>query len=165
MDLRAFSITSVGLSLKLESSCIVSGVYDPRLGEAVYGSREVCALWDTGATCTVISDRLALVLGLPLMGYELLSTASDRISAGVYAVNLVLPGGISFSRRRVYGAALPSSEMLIGMDIITLGDLAVNQSDSNTRFTFQIPSTHNTDYDIEVRDYLAELSSIDDLDE
>jgi hypothetical protein len=68
-----------------------------------------------------------------------------------------LPGGIELLDWRVYSAALPSSEMLIGMDVITLGDLAVNQSDGNTRFTFQLPSTHNTDYDIELRDCLARL--------
>jgi predicted aspartyl protease len=157
-SLRAFSVRSAsGLSSRLASRCVVTGVFNPRLRGVVYESREVCALWDTGATHTAISESLALELGLPLTGRTTTGTAGGDVVAGCYTVNLTLPGGIELLNLPVLGLALPSSEMLIGMDVITLGDLAVNQSDGNTRFTFQLPSTHNTDYDIELRDCLARL--------
>lgn len=36
--------------------------------------------------------------------------------------------------------------MLIGMDIINLGDFALTHKNSGTVFSFQIPSTHEYDF-------------------
>ena len=36
--------------------------------------------------------------------------------------------------------------MLIGMDIINLGDFSITHKDNGTTFSFQIPATHNFDF-------------------
>ena len=37
-------------------------------------------------------------------------------------------------------------DMLIGMDIINLGDFSITHKDNGTTFSFQIPATHNFDF-------------------
>jgi hypothetical protein len=49
------------------------------------------------------------------------------------------------------------------MYIISLCDLSVSHPGGHTKFTFQLPSTHNTDYALELRDYLSELAALDEL--
>jgi len=63
-----------------------------------------------------------------------------------YSVNILLPNDITFSALKVTEAVLSGVDVLIGMDIILKGDLAVTTSQGKTKFTFQIPSTHDTDY-------------------
>jgi uncharacterized protein YecA (UPF0149 family) len=41
---------------------------------------------------------------------------------------------------------LTGTDVLIGMDIISMGDFTVTASKRKTKFSFQIPSTHDTDY-------------------
>ena len=36
--------------------------------------------------------------------------------------------------------------MLIGMDIINLGDFAITNKNGNTKFTFEIPSSRDIDF-------------------
>ena len=38
-------------------------------------------------------------------------------------------------------------DVLIGMDIISKGDFSITASQGKTKFSFQIPSTHDIDYD------------------
>lgn len=44
------------------------------------------------------------------------------------------------------GLLPPGIDMLIGMDIITLGDFALTHKNNGTVFSFQIPSTHEYDF-------------------
>lgn len=46
-------------------------------------------------------------------------------------------------------STIKDADILIGMDIISLGDFAVSRIGSNVKFTFQLPPTHATDYDEE----------------
>lgn len=41
---------------------------------------------------------------------------------------------------------LNGADMLIGMDIIGLGDFAITHKNMGTVFSFQIPSTHEYDF-------------------
>jgi preprotein translocase subunit SecA len=41
---------------------------------------------------------------------------------------------------------LSGTDVLIGMDIISKGDFSITASQQKTKFSFQIPSTHDTDY-------------------
>ncbi|MDR3184029.1 MAG: SEC-C domain-containing protein, partial [Prevotellaceae bacterium] len=58
---------------------------------------------------------------------------------------------IGFAALRVTEGVLSDFDVLIGMDIITQGDFAISQSEGNTKFTFQMPSTHDFDFDKEHR--------------
>jgi hypothetical protein len=50
----------------------------------------------------------------------------------------------------VIGGSMDCCEVLIGMDIMSLGDFAVSNLGGRTKFTFQMPSTHDTDYEMEL---------------
>jgi len=41
---------------------------------------------------------------------------------------------------------LTATDVLIGMDIISRGDFTITAPENKTKLSFQIPSTHNTDY-------------------
>ena len=44
-------------------------------------------------------------------------------------------------------------DILIGMDIISQGDLAVTNKQGKTVFTFQIPASHKIDFKAELEKY------------
>lgn len=64
----------------------------------------------------------------------------------VYYVNIVLPNNVGFSRRRVTEGNIGGADVLIGMDIITKGDLAISNFNQKTTFTFRIPSIETCDF-------------------
>jgi hypothetical protein len=100
---------------------------------------------------TVISEQLALEMDLTETGHTDIFTAAGCAPAYIYAVDLTLPGGIKFFEWTVCSGNLPPGvEVLIGMDIITYGDLAFSNRGGHSKFTFQIPSTHETDYLVEL---------------
>lgn len=98
------------------------------------------AIWDTGATNTVISRNLVGQLGLIPTGINTAHDANNSYQTSTYLVDIGLPNGILISDVQVTEAAnLGNYDLLIGMDIITLGDFAVTNGVSNTWFSFRIP--------------------------
>lgn len=104
------------------------------------------ALWDTGASITTISEKIAHSLGLVPIGFENVAHAQGVGKAKVYKVNILLPNGIEFHSLRVLEGNLTGFDVLIGMDIITNGDFAITHSDGKTTFTFRIPSVEKLDF-------------------
>jgi predicted aspartyl protease len=107
---------------------------------------EFNALWDTGASVSVISGRAAASLGLQAMGRWTVYHANGSSKVNIYYVNVLLPNDISFRALRVSEGDLTGTDMLIGMDIISKGDFAITASLGKTLFSFQIPSTHEIDF-------------------
>jgi hypothetical protein len=109
------------------------------------------ALWDTGATQSCISDRLAAEFGLEADGYVEVVTASGIVEFAIYTVHLVLPSRLVFRNIQVieftYGD--DDCDLIIGMDIMTQGDLAMTNLEGRTVFSFRIPSLHTVDFEAE----------------
>ena len=61
-------------------------------------------------------------------------------------VNLLLPNKIGIPSLRVSEGILKGFDVLIGMDIISLGDFAITHKNDGTVFSFQLPSTHEYDF-------------------
>jgi hypothetical protein len=121
MILSAFtSCPSNGLSLVLENICTVSSTYDTHKPENVPTAKAVLALWDTGATCTMIAEQIAQELGLIPTGGEEVYNAGGIVDVNFYDVNITLPNGRKFLGWFVYGTTLHRVELLIGI-IITYG--------------------------------------------
>ena len=59
--------------------------------------------------------------------------------ANFLMVDFLLPAGNSVKRIQVMGTNLNICDALIGMDIITLGDMLITNA-PNTRFEFRLPS-------------------------
>ncbi len=109
---------------------------------------EACtAIWDTGAVGSVISKRLAEAIGIqPISTVNVTHVGGVSTGVPLYLVDVFLPNGVRVVNVRVHEAELDGFDALIGMDIITLGDFAVSNSDKKTTFSFRIPSMKEIDF-------------------
>ena len=111
-------------------------------------SRSLIALWDTGATKTCVSEELAKELNLIPTGKQIINTPSGSSVQNTYLIDLLLPNGVTINKIMILDAKIGNQkiDMLIGMDVITLGDFAVSNYNGRTYFTFRIPSQKHVDY-------------------
>ena len=109
--------------------------------------KDVTAVWDTGATCSVIDKKLAKKWNLDVVKYETFVTANGTTRAKVYYLTLELPNGGFFPNLQVSELSLASG-FLIGMDVIKQGDFHIS-NDGKTVFTFQSPSQDIKDYELD----------------
>jgi predicted aspartyl protease len=101
----------------------------------------VYAIWDTGASQTVITHRLMSKLNLiPIETKEVYGINSKQ-TVDVVLISIKLPNGLLIPDIRVFVCDIPSPiDMLIGMDIIQRGDLHISNTGNRTLFSFVIPS-------------------------
>ena len=105
------------------------------------------AIWDTGATCTCITKKTADQLNLTPTGLSTISGANGIAERNNYAVDIILPNNVIIQSVQVVEVNLPSGgDVLIGMDIIGLGDFTVSNFNGKTTFSFRFPSCKETDY-------------------
>lgn len=109
-------------------------------------SREYLAIWDTGASCSAISEAIANELELIPTGMTKVGTASGIQIVNTYVVDMILPGNISVKKLQVTGAKLNGCDLLVGMDVMGMGGFAISNYKGQTTFSFRIPSLINTDY-------------------
>lgn len=94
---------------------------------------KVEALWDTGATVSVISEKVVKRLGLvPQDVTWIRSYDGTPVLRNVYRVDIVMSDDIRIEFVTAIEAPLPSSEILLGMNVIGLGDLHVLHPDYKT---------------------------------
>ena len=118
------------------------------------------AIWDTGATNTSVSNKVAADLKLPIVSYTQVSTAAGVVDdAPVYLINVLLPNNVIVQNVQATGSALNGCDMLIGMDIITLGDFAITNRDGKTVCSFRLPSHTEIDFIAEANRYNMKLRS------
>lgn len=114
--------------------------------------RSIKALWDTGATHTAISDRLAAEMEIPSEDFARVSTASGILRVPVYLIQLGLPNHFVFEEVEVVEFAYSDEDdfdLIIGMDVMTQGDLAITNFEGKTVFSFGIPSLKRVDFEEE----------------
>jgi hypothetical protein len=104
------------------------------------------ATWDTGASMTCISKNIIDKYKLQPLSYATIATAQGTHDTGIYLVDLLLPNNLIVEGVRVAGVILSGFDILIGMDIINLGDFAVSSFDGKTTFSFRIPSIQTFDF-------------------
>ena len=111
-------------------------------------SYQVNAIWDTGATGSVITEKIVKELDLKPTGMSTVNTANGLTQQYTYIVDIVLPNGIQVTDVTVTGAIglTAHCDVLIGMDIISLGDFSITHYKGNTCMSFRIPSLHEIDY-------------------
>ena len=104
------------------------------------------AVWDTGATGSIITSRVADSLGLKSIGVERVHTVGGIVEADVYLVNIRLPNQVVFPATRVTEGEIGGADVLIGMDIIGEGDFAVTSMGGETWMSYSLPSTRRLDF-------------------
>lgn len=103
-------------------------------------------IWDTGATRSAISDTLAKKLNLFPVSMRKVHTAGGIVDSNVYYISVILPNEVQINNLLVTECKLSEPfGMLLGMDIITLGDFHISNC-PNTVFTYRIPSMDELDY-------------------
>lgn len=106
------------------------------------------ALWDTGASKTCITPRVATALSVPAIGKGIMVSATERREVNIYACSLILPNNMVVGFLEVMEMPHESDgvDLLIGMDIIRAGDFCITNQNGRTKFTFRIPSIEDVDY-------------------
>lgn len=132
-DCEAFTIKFSTKVSVLETEIRVSESYDIGSKESSPQVVDVKkAVWDTGATCSCISQKIVQSLNLSKIDQVTNYMANGTRDAGVYLVNIYLPNGVVFSPIRVIDAEILGAEVLIGMDVISNGDLAITNKNGTT---------------------------------
>ena len=112
-----------------------------------YFNRPLKAVWDTGAMGTSISRALAEELRLDKSGEIEITGVTGTALCSKYLVSLHLMNGIVIPELEVSDCeGNIGCDVLIGMDVITLGDFAISNIGNQTSFSFRIPSLQCTNY-------------------
>jgi len=114
----------------------------------VGGCFETHGIIDTGASASVISDNIAKRLNAVPQTFTKVHTASEQnVITPLYEADIEICGKVKFQNLMVTsGTLLDGTECLIGMDILTQGDLSVTNFEGKTCVSFRIPSAQCIDF-------------------
>jgi predicted aspartyl protease len=143
---KAFVFKGQGIVRALITHCGVCETFDPLTGTTHPKVFTFKALWDTGATGTVISKNVIDTIGLKPKGKINCFHADGQSLVDTYAINLFLPNQVAFPFVTVSEGKLTGFDLLIGMDIITKGDFSISNVGGKTNFTFRVPSIQDVDF-------------------
>jgi predicted aspartyl protease len=112
-----------------------------------YGFKQYKAIWDTGASGSVITKKIVEELNLKPTGMVTVNTAGGQNIVNTYIVDVLLPnkviyGNLKVTEGKIYGGI----DVLIGMDVISQGDFAVTNYNGKTVFSFKFPSDECIDF-------------------
>lgn len=130
----------------IDKDCYIFLPHSSNSGESMV------ALWDTGASCTCISQTVAKRMSLVKVNERKLTVADNNsFMADVYCVKMQM-GCFVIENLEVCGIPMDGKRenMIIGMDVISKGDLAITNYQGHTFLTFRVPS-------IELIDYVADI--------
>jgi hypothetical protein len=150
---RIFSFTTRApqRALVLQNEIHVTEVYDPGSGNPAPLQRSYVGIWDTGATGTVINRKIVDDLGLKPSGMSTVRAVGSgdvahEYQANSYLVNLYLPNTVALVGIRAVEGTIAGADILVGMDVIGLGDFAVTHHEGKTTWSFRFPSCDEIDF-------------------
>lgn len=137
----ALTLKSTGGLLRVLKSEIQ--VFTPKTTQQV----TVTGIWDTGASQSVITQKVVDALGLQPTGIGQSETAGGLVTASKYTITLGLPPDITIEDVEASCLPLPGDcDVLIGMDIIGLGDFSITNFNGRTCMSFRVPTMHEIDF-------------------
>ena len=122
---------------ELKTSAVVWGASG--YGNPAAGPVAVSALWDTGARCSVVTQKIVDALGLVPIARVSACGVNGWYDTPVYVVDIMLPNRMKIQGVRVSLGAMEVADMLIGMDVISMGDFKLT-NDGKTSFSIRTPS-------------------------
>ena len=145
----SFTRSFPGPANGLFSECMVSDYYVAETIVPDAGHSEFLARWDTGATGCMVSQRVVDACGLEEWGRAPIAHVSGVVEdVPRYVIDLYLPNGLVIRELLVALGEFIDCDVLIGMAVITLGDLAVTNAGGQTVFTFRAPSQGGIDFTV-----------------
>ena len=135
-------------ALCISTRCKISEPYDASLDLGEHPPYlELNAIWDTGAMRSTISTKIAKKLQLVPLGQTRVCHADGESICNYFVVNLLLPNRIEIKMMMVNDGKLTDTDMLIGMDVISLCDFTITNPGPMTKFSFQVPSSLDIDFE------------------
>lgn len=104
------------------------------------------AVWDTGATASVITSKVVSDLSLGPTGVTQVNTVGGARTSNVFLVDIWLPNNVRAQNVKVTDGHIVGGDVLIGMDIICAGDLSITNVNGITVMSFRYPSMKEIDY-------------------
>ena len=105
---------------------------------------KVRALWDTGAMLSAITPETAQSLNLVPFNRVKVNGINNTSMADMVKVSIKLPNLVDVKNTNVTVCNLVKDvDLLIGMDIIQLGDFSISNGENRTLFTFAMPPFEN----------------------
>ena len=155
---QALTIKVSGKASQLITDLAISAAFDPNAPPNPPPATESTkALWDTGASKSVISRAVVKALGLTPTGATNVSHAGGMSVSPTHLVNLYLPNQVG-----IVGVLVTEFEgtgdfgAIVGMDVITFGDFSVTNVAGQTWMSFRTPSMASIDY---VQEHAEEMFS------
>jgi hypothetical protein len=154
---QAFTIKATGYLDRIITDISVSAAYNPQSPPSPIPQMVPArALWDTGATKSGLSSNLIAKLSLVSCGTAQINHGGGTSIAPRYMVNFYLPhkvAAIGILAAEVQ-TAKDQFDVIVGMDVIDLGDFTISNVSGATWVSFRTPSCQAVDY-------VAERSGID----
>lgn len=116
--------------------CDVDAFRDGVISSKIFRSQN--AVWDTGATNTLISRKVVDVLSLKSFNKVAVSDNKGVAETDTYLVHIALPTNDMVTNLEVLLTDNEDYDVIIGMDIIGMGDFSLKSKDGNTKFSFSI---------------------------
>lgn len=114
---------------------------------------------------TVITTKVVTDLGLKPSGKVTIqgvgpAGAPQSHEAATYLINLHLPNNVAIMGVRVAESSISGCDVLIGMDVICQGDLAITNHNKRTMFSFRVPACEEIDFVTEINEYNQRLAGV-----
>lgn len=143
MDINALTHTGVNIESVLKTPVKISNTINGCEIKSL-------AIWDTGATNSVITKSAAQQLGLKAVSMAYVNGVHGGKFVNVYQVTITLNNeNISITTRVTECEELSATKdtaLLIGMNIINMGDLCISNFEGKTVMTFRVPSLTRIDF-------------------
>lgn len=155
---QALTLTGDGLLRVLQTPLrVCTPILDKKKGPDAI-TDEIAAVWDTGASGSVITQNVVDALKIQPTGMTQVNTASGQEVSPVYLVDFMLPNAVIIQGLRVTLGKLANFDVLIGMDVINVGDFSITNVNQKTKMTFRVPSSVEIDYVKEMEESNAMLT-------
>jgi hypothetical protein len=146
---HACSIKHNGIADRIVTPVKLCQAFDPKHPpDPPHPLHDTNALWDTGATKSVITDATVAALNLVPVGTTMVNHAGGSSPSNTYLVNFLLPNKVGIAGVMVSQCSDIAGHFgaIIGMDIICRGDFSITNVGNETCMSFRIPSIKTVDY-------------------
>ncbi len=127
----------------IQTNCVITPYFEKGHKGFVPGCEVESTVWDTGATNTVISAAVIEALNLKPIEKTQLEGVGGIMDSSVYKINIYLENNVEFIGIEALSGDIGDYDLIIGMDMITLGDFVLSNKDGKTWFAFRHPSTEH----------------------
>lgn len=146
-QIMGFTHTLNGIASEIITDCGVSLPYNPNSNLKHPQIVKTKGLWDTGASSSVITKKLAKDLNLVPIGSAESHHAGGTSIVNIYLINLYLPNNVALQYIRVTECdeTIGRFGVLIGMDVFSMGDFALSHFSGMTTVSFRMPTIQKID--------------------